>query len=487
MTANGDGLNFEFLKDLAPAKPPGAAGESDEVLDDIHLDVVDDGSSSSIFDEGPEPSVKSVDEIPDAIPNVSGGDTEILKRGRVEIRDFTEAFGAGPALASPESSASDMTEALEEEVVDLSSGLPESTGTPSELVPSSVLNNPLGGSFRSGVSEMDSPAVPPADKSYSDTVITKSSFPGRESPPVQPPVKTVPAPEMDDTHVTAEPPEVSLDVQNDSGMSLSSVTSAVATTTPSRSVSKAVPASGGNRLLLVVMGGYALAVTALCVMLLSMLAKAKNAGQLESLPDLKPIPTNSLAPIPVNAQLPTGHTLKFGESQRYGNLRVEPIKVTRGPIRFQHFSKKQDFQDYKTEPVLKLWVKLTNESKEQSFVPLDAELMFRRHHNAVGDTDMANTFLVQKQDQPRRYPLVFTYDQPQLSEWDMAGQSLGKILQPGETLETYIPTTTDGIGRLSGELLWRFQLRKGHSPGGYGVTTLVDVVFTVDQIQSDGT
>ena len=491
MTANGDGLNFEFLNDPAPAKKPeppqetvAAAGESDGVLDDIDLDVVDDASSSSIFDEGPDTPVKSVDEIPEALPNDSGEDTEILVRGRAEIQDFTEDFGAGPAL---EAAAADTAQVPAEEVVDLRSGLPESTGTPSAPVPSPALQNPLGGLFFSDESRADSPAMPPAVKSLSDTVITEFSFPGRESPPVQQPAKPVPAPEMDDTHVTAEPPEVSLDGLHDSGMSLSSVTSAVATTTPSKTVTKAVPASGGNRLLLIVMGGYALAVTALCVMLLSMLAKAREASQLESLPDLKPIPAGKVAVYKINTELPAGHTLKLGEHQRYGHLRVEPTKVTRSPIQFQHFSKSEDFKDYETSPVLKLWVKFTNESKEQAFIPLDADLMFRRHRDAQ-DVVRANNFLVQKQDKPRISPsLVFVYDHPLSSDWDMAGQQLGKVLQPGESLVTYIPTTEEGIDRLKGALLWRVQLRKGHSSQGNGVTTLVEVAFTADQIQSDGT
>jgi hypothetical protein len=492
MTANGDGLNFEFLNDSAPAKkpePPTASGDSDGVLDDITLDVVDDGSSSSIFDEGPDNPVKSVDEIPDALPNISGGDTEILVRGRAEIHEFTEEFGAGPALESP---AVGTAGNHAEEVVDLSSGLPEATGTPSAPAPPPVLHNPLGGLFFSKDRDADSPASPPAASSPSDTVVNEFSFPGRtstpsESPPVQQPAEPIPPAVMDDTHVTTEPAEVSLDGFHDSGMSLSSVTSAVATTAPAKTVAKAAPASGGNRLLLIVMGGYALAVTALCVMLLSMLAKAREASQLESLPDLKPIPAGKVAIYKVNTDLPAGHTLKLGDHQRYGNLRVEPIKVTRSPIHFQHFSKSEDFKDYESAPVLKLWVKFTNESKEQAFVPLDADLMFRRHRDAQ-DVVRANHFLVQKRDKPRKdASLVFAYEQLQSSEWDMAGQQLGKVLQPGESLETYIPTTEEGIDRLQGDLLWRIHLRKGHSPGGYGVTTLVEVAFSAKQIQSDGT
>ncbi len=502
MTANGDGLNFDFLDERAAAKtplpapssppmnPPKEVAVSGGVLDDINLDVADDGASSSIFDDVPPPSAKSGDKTPDADPNVSEGDTAFLVRGRAEIQDFTEDFGAGPALESP---ADEPAEAPAEEVVDLSSGLPESTGTPNVPAPAPSLQNPLGGLFINDVINADAPAPPSTVTSLSDTVITEFLLPARVSPqsessPLQKPVEPAPVatPEMDDTHVTAEAPEVSLVGLNDSGMSLSSVTSGTATPTPPRTAAKATPAAGGNRLLLIVMGGYALAVTALCVMLLSMLAKAREASQLESLPDLKPIPAGKVAIYKTSADLPAGHTLKLGEHQRYGNLRVEPLKVTRSPIRFQHFSKSEDFKDYETSPVLKLWVKFTNESQEQAFVPLDADLMFRRHRDAQ-DTVRSNNFLVQQPDKPRSFPLVFVYDQQESNDWDMAGQQLGKELQPGESVETYIPTTEEGIDRLKGALLWRVQLRKGHSAKGNGVTTLVEVAFTADQIQSEGT
>ncbi len=500
MTANGDGLNFDFLNEPAPAKKPepsvaaaeevAASQKTDGVLDDIDLDVVDDGSSSSIFDEGPAAPVNPVAEIPDAVPNNSGGDTEVLVRGRVEIREFAEDFGAGPASKAP---TLDAASAPPEEALDLRSTLPDPTDIPSEFALSLSLQNPLGGLFFNDLDPADAAApvaaTPPDVKSLADTDVSEFSFQDRKSvqpEPPPPPSPSAPAPEIDDTHVTAEPPAISLDGLHDSGLSLSSVTSAVATP-PRPPATKAAPAPGSNRLLLIVMGGYALVVTALCVMLLSMLAKAREASQLESLPDLKPIPPGKVAIYKINTELPAGHTLKLGEHQRYGNLRLEPLKVTRSPLRFQHFSKDGSNEDYDSNsPVLKLWVKFTNESQDQAFVPLDSDLLFRRHVDAQ-DTVWANNFLVHKVDKPRSYPLVFVYDQQESSSWDMSGQQLGKSLEPGESLETYIPTTEEGIDRLKGDLLWRVQLRKGHSPGGYGVTTLVEVAFTAEQIQSEGT
>ena len=483
----------------APESPPAnieSLGVRNGILDEVNDEVPDDGHSSSIFDEAPVAPTNSVDEIPEALPNISGGDTEILVRGRTELRDFTEDFGASPLGTLP---AENAAEALFEGTPEFAAALSDTSVEHQSPPLSDAIQNPLGGLFFPTDEEgnLSPPAASETEpaKSHEDTVITEFSLPSRpvSAEPETPTVETTPespAWESDETHVTADPPEVSLEGLNDSGLSLSSVTSGgFSDIVPSATVSpvaKPVPAPAGNRVVVFALGGYALLVTALCVMLLSMLAKAREAGQLESLPDLKPIPPGKVAIYKINTQLPAGHTLKLGDHQRYGNLRVEPLKVTRGTIQFQHFEKAGKVEDYNSNTVLKLWVKFTNESKEQAFVPLDADLMFRRRVDAQENV-FANNFLVQKLDKPRSYPLVFVFDHPQSSDWDMAGQQLGKQLQPGESLETYIPTTEDGIDRLQGELLWRVQLRKGHSPSGNGVTTLVEVAFTADQIQSEGT
>ncbi len=515
MTAHGDGLNFDFLDEPSPAKKPPvppedmsapesppanieSLGVRNGILDDVNDEVPDDGHSSSIFDDAPVATpVNPEVQPPGELPNISGGDTEILVRGRTELRDFPEDFGASPLGTLP---AENAAEALFEGTPEFAAALSDpSVESESSSVPDAI-QNPLGGLFFPTDEEGNHSPPPPREadpaKSHEDTVITEFSLPSR---PVSAEletttVETTPellALESHDTLVTADPPEVSLEGLNDSGLSLSSVTSGgfsdiVPSTTGSTPVAKAAPAPAGNRVVLFALGGYALLVTALCVTLLMMLSKAREAGQLESLPDLKPIPPGKVAIYKINTELPAGHTLKLGDHQRYGNLRVEPLKVTRGTIQFQHFEKAGKVEDYNSAAVLKLWVKFTNESQEQAFVPLDSDLMFRRRVDAQENV-FANNFLVQKLDKPRSYPLVFVFDHLQSSEWDMAGQQLGKQLEPGESLETYIPTTADGIDHLQGDLLWRVQLRKGHSPSGNGVTTLVEVAFTADQIQAEGT
>ncbi|MFG0241087.1 MAG: hypothetical protein ACF8CY_08595, partial [Gimesia chilikensis] len=59
-------------------------------------------------------------------------------------------------------------------------------------------------------------------------------------------------------------------------------------------------------------------------------------------------------------------------------------------------------------------------------------------------------------------------------------------LEPGQSFETFVATNEAGIDSLTGELVWRLQIRKGYNPKSHrGVTTLIDVVFNSDQIQKE--
>ena len=55
---------------------------------------------------------------------------------------------------------------------------------------------------------------------------------------------------------------------------------------------------------------------------------------LESLPDIKPLGPNEYQPIPSDVELPEGHVLKLGESTRFGDVIVTPVRVTNQPTEF---------------------------------------------------------------------------------------------------------------------------------------------------------
>jgi hypothetical protein len=68
----------------------------------------------------------------------------------------------------------------------------------------------------------------------------------------------------------------------------------------------------------------------------------------------------------------------------------------------------------------------------------------------------------------------------------MVGQKLGHKLGPGESMVTFIPSDEEATA-LKGDLVWRFQFRKGYNRRSYrGVTTLIDVRFNSREITDDG-
>lgn len=241
-------------------------------------------------------------------------------------------------------------------------------------------------------------------------------------------------------------------------------------------------------MLLVIVGSYASAVSIVLAYMLIFGGK----HELESLPDLVPPkkprsdeigwrhnpPRNNVAP---------GHVLHLGQSRRFGSVKVTPVKVTRGPIKFEHFSGQSGGGREPSPPVLKLWVKFENVSSDQTFAPLDAYLLFTRESVNLGQLIHANSFVAVEADRKQGKLASFIFDMPIHSEFNMVGQKLDREIGPGESVQTFIPSEAEGA-TLHGDLVFRFQFRKGYNPKSFrGVTTLVDVRFRSDEIKEDGT
>lgn len=486
MTDSSDGLNFDFLNEpatsrAAPPPPvppvPVVAPESEDALE-LEFEESDD-SGSSIFDEPFSGPIQSVDQIPDADPNVSDG-TEVLVRGRTEIQDFAEEFGQVVVPTDDTEPPVDQSGALDSvaapsDTVSVPAWEPVDSGLDrpvdaTDVEPSTTIEGiaPL---------EFHSPLSLPADSTVPEPS-EEVAPPPEASVPMSAPVDSPPA--LDDLGMSLEtgthPADDSLLLDGLTGEVSDAVAGGVVAAVPSPP--SGTVAAGNSRTVLIALGGYALVVTALCLYLLMQVAKARSENKLESLPDVRQVLN-----IPINSQLPAGHTLALGDKQRFGNLLVEPLRVTTGPLEVVHFSERDKTTIMKSQ-VLKLWVRLTNESKDQAFIPLDRQLVFKRHFR--DDVCYANNFVVPASKKAAGGPVVFVYDHPETSEWDLSGQDLGKTLGPGESWETYIPTTEDGLDELQGDLLWRVHVRKGLSPKGGGVTTLVEVAFHDDQIQNEG-
>lgn len=249
---------------------------------------------------------------------------------------------------------------------------------------------------------------------------------------------------------------------------------------PAESVS---PEDNRQRLAWILLISYASAVTLACLWLLISRGMARP-HELENLPDVAPLNANEFRYAPQSATMPRGHTLPIGGEQQLGNIRVEPLRVTRGPVAFTHFSDATQSKP-PTEPVLKLWLKFTNVSEDQQIAPLDATLLFTRNVDIDTDTVQANQLILSAADKVGQKP-AFVLDQPVTSDWDLAGQQLGQRLKPGESLETYIPIDPGSADQLTGDLLWRVHFRKGfNDQTGHGVTTMIEVPFAQSDVESE--
>jgi hypothetical protein len=250
------------------------------------------------------------------------------------------------------------------------------------------------------------------------------------------------------------------------------------------SSSTGAPRPAGSLAFLLLLS-YASAVTiGLVYLLLTRSPESQQRHQLEDLRD----PVDEEGTVRIyqrGAELPPGHSLQLAGRQRFGNILVEPLRITRGPVEFDHYTRNSRKQQPPTPPVLKLWLRLTNVSTDQEVAPLDSLLLFKRELNREGEL-VSNTF-VAPLGRLEEGPVVFAYPAAQNSEWDMRGQELGRKLAPGESLETFVPSDSAGLDELLAqeELTWRFHLRKGYAPTGRGVTTLVEVSFRADDVQAE--
>lgn len=240
------------------------------------------------------------------------------------------------------------------------------------------------------------------------------------------------------------------------------------------------PARGGGNLLLILLASYASAATiALVYLITSMNSVDQHA--LESLPDVEPLEPGEVALVPIDAGMPNGHTLEIGESRRFGNILVEPLRVVEEPIEFVHFSGSGQTRKAATPPVFKLYVRFTNVSDDQAIAPLDRNLVFSQVFHDDGRLQTNQVVLpAEKQESAE---IAYLYSHPLTSEWDLAEQNIDTVLAPGESVEMYLPAEPAARDRLSGDVLWRVHFRKGYSPKGYGVTTVIEVAFNTNEVK----
>ncbi len=213
--------------------------------------------------------------------------------------------------------------------------------------------------------------------------------------------------------------------------------------------------------------------------------------QLESLPDLAPPKSRSSKQtvthinVPFDAPMAPLHTLKLGETRRFGNLEVTPLRVVKEPIEFSHFDATVKATKPPSAPVLKLVMRVKNVGDE-AFVPFDHDLMFAREPDPKNiELLRANNFVCGTDGRSDKGHRVLMFDQTDGAVWDLKDQLCGRELTPGEAVETYLATEEQGLDNLSGDLVWRVHFRKGHNAAtGRGVTTLIEVAFHADDVDA---
>lgn len=288
---------------------------------------------------------------------------------------------------------------------------------------------------------------------------------------------TLTPPEGSSEKVLAEQAEPSAETENSSETQDDSNTTSAANSTPT--TAPVAMEQSGSRNILILLASYASAVTIIALYLLMRGGNSVNPHHLESLPDVPQEAEGELTYVPVNATLPPGHTLVLGQKQRFGNIEVEPFKIIQEPLEFTYYSPESKLTRPPTEPVIKLWLRFTNISTDQKIAPLDANLLLRWVTKSDQQRDYSNQYLIDPTG--TEIPI---YRHSKTSDWDMKDQQLGKLLAPGESYETYICSTESIPAALPGSLNWRIQFRKGFSPQGTGVTTIIDVAFRKEDITS---
>ncbi|MCA9073643.1 MAG: hypothetical protein KDA93_01320 [Planctomycetaceae bacterium] len=235
------------------------------------------------------------------------------------------------------------------------------------------------------------------------------------------------------------------------------------------------------RLAMILLASYASAVTLACLYLVIAAMQSKS-HELENLPDVEPLEANEFRYVPEHAGLPPGHTLPLGRPQQFGHILVEPLRVSYEPLEFVHFSGDEKQTRKASSPVLKLWVRLTNLSDDQQIAPLDPMLLFKRDFDETESQTLTNNLIHSRSSE---HPPVHMFDHPLSSEWDLRDQRLGEVLKPGESIVTYLPSEPTRIDQLDRSSLWRIHLRKGFNDStGHGVTTLVEVEFDPQQVET---
>lgn len=204
-----------------------------------------------------------------------------------------------------------------------------------------------------------------------------------------------------------------------------------------------------------------------------------SGDESERLPDVEPrMKGNQVSSVvaPPDHKLPEKQNLAIGDTTKLGHLKITPIKVTQGELQYEPLGGGKGLSA-SSHRSLKLWLRIENVSTDQEIAPLRS-LAFKQQ---------ANGFVCAASQKTAKGHKVWPAKLDK-QPYRVRQHNIDKTLKPGESYETFIPTSADGIDKMldaGGPLVWRVWLRKGYSPKNYGVTTLIDVTFDDSDIKSD--
>jgi hypothetical protein len=145
--------------------------------------------------------------------------------------------------------------------------------------------------------------------------------------------------------------------------------------------------------------------------------------------------------------LPSENIATIGKTVRLGDLEVTPLAVEAVPLELIRTIDPESRR--REDRCLILRVRLTNLSDDQSFPPLDRNLVRDR------DLRMFDPYIATSEGRSLRlFPLALD------SEWSILGQTF-PILRPGESAATFIAAEPGSADHLADEMTWRVRLRIG--------------------------
>lgn len=377
-----------------------------------------------------------------------------------------------PAADASEQPAADESEQPEAASEPTAAPDEPATDTPAESVEQepSATEAPTDGEVEPA--EAEAPATEAPINAPADEVVPETNDP-------TPPVVANPEP-------AHEPAVESVNTVEAPSSEIPTETQDLGSTIETPSISSVAAGRGVSRHTFTLVRNYAIAMTLAVIFLVYKLLNP-NMSALESLPDLKPQKKKDgqigYDLVPEKANMPPGHLLSLGESQRFGNLQVTPVRITKEPVEFVHHLGDTGVAREPGSEVVKLWFEFENVSTDQSIAPLDG-LVFKRDERDW-ENIRSNNFVCRQSEKKEDGNLVFVYELNEKDIWILKGQNAEQEIAPGEKLETFIPTSEEGVAQLVNSdepLIWRVHFRKGYSPKNYGVTTVIEVAFESSDI-----